>query len=177
MKMHRLWLLVGIPLALAACGQNDTEAEEDQPAEGAADTATQTVAPAPAPADTSAAAHGTMGGSGFALNPVGGSGVSGQATVADQGGQTGVTVQLTGFQPNSRHAGHIHTGTCENPGPPVAPLPEITADANGAGNATGTASLPMTTAMDGQHIVSYHQGGADSPGPPVVCGAIPGHSM
>jgi hypothetical protein len=176
MKLSSHWLLLGLPLVLAACGMNDTEAEEDDPTDGAAaDSAAASVAP-PAPVATDTA-HSAMAPQMVPMTAVGGSGVSGEATLTEAGGQTQVAVRLAGFQPSSAHSGHVHQGTCDAPGPPVAPLQDVTADASGAGTATSTVAIPGSVAMNGQHIIAYHQGAGENMGPPVVCGAIPGHAM
>jgi hypothetical protein len=175
MKLSRYWLLLGLPLALGACGMNDTEAEEDDPTDGAAaDSAAAAAAvPAPVATDTAAAMAPQM----VPMAAVAGSGVSGEAILTEAAGQTQVAVRLAGFQPNSAHSGHVHQGTCDAPGAPVAPLQDITADASGAGTATSTVAIPTSVAMNGQHIVAYHQAAGENMGPPVVCGAIPGHAM
>lgn len=176
MKLSRYWLLLGLPLALGACGMNDTEAEEDDPTDGAAadSAAASAMPPAPVATDT---AHTAMAPQMVPMAAVAGSGVSGEATLTEAAGQTQVAVRLAGFQPNSAHSGHVHQGTCDAPGAPVAPLQDITADASGAGTATSTVAIPTSVAMNGQHIVAYHQAAGDNMGPPVACGAIPGHAM
>lgn len=175
MKLSRYWLLLGLPLALGACGMNDTEAEEDDPTDGAAaDSAAAAAVPAPAVTGTAPAA---MAPQMVPMAAVAGSGVSGEATLTEAAGQTQVAVRLAGFQPSSAHSGHVHQGTCDAPGAPVAPLQDITADASGAGTATSTVAIPTSVAMNGQHIVAYHQAAGENMGPPVVCGAIPGHAM
>ena len=69
MKLSRWWPLLAVPLALAACGQNDTEAEEDDPTDGAAadsvaSTGTVTAPPAAIvttpPADSALAGASTL---------------------------------------------------------------------------------------------------------------------
>ena len=176
MKRTNPWMLLAcLPLALSACGMNDTEAEEDDPTDGAAaDSAAAVVPPAPVVTDTAPTA---MAPQMVPLAAVGGSGVSGEAILTEAAGQTQVAVRGAGFQPNSALSGHVHQGTCEAPGAPVAPLQDVTADASGAGTATSTVAIPASVAMNGQHIVAYHQAAGDNMGPPVVCGAIPGHAM
>ncbi|HEV2146676.1 MAG TPA: hypothetical protein VGR37_04600 [Longimicrobiaceae bacterium] len=177
MKGSRLWTLALAPLVLAACGANDTEGEEDDPLDREAEVAATDPAVVAVPVDTMAAAGAGAMHDQVTLNPVGGSGVSGTATLAEQGAQTQVAVQLTGLQPNSAHAGHIHHGTCESPGNAVAPLQDITADAGGAGTMTATVAMPTSTVMNGQHIVAYHESAGPNHGPTIVCGAIQGHAM
>jgi hypothetical protein len=174
MKATRYWALAALPFALAACGGGDDEAVE-----GGADTTTATMtdtttAPAAMPADTGMAGAQAMGGA-VTMNAVGASGVTGQAQFMEHGtNQTMVTVNLTA-QGNTTHSGHIHTGTCDAPGAPVAPLQDITLT-NGTGSSSSTVDVPLATVMNGQHIVAYHQGQGENAGPPVVCGQIPAQS-
>lgn len=172
MNATRLWVLGTLPLALAACGGG-----ADETAAGGADTTaasvtdTTTAPSATAPADTPLTGAQPVGGA-VTMNAVGTSGVTGQAQIMDHGGgQTMVTVNLTA-QGSTTHGGHIHTGTCDAPGPPVAPLQDVTL-ANGTGSSTSTVDVPLATVMNGEHIIAYHQGSGDSLGAPVVCGQIP----
>ena len=178
MRASRLWYLACLPLVVAACGGGD---EEETAA--TADTGAVTTAPAPAPMDTGGMAAGMDTGMAAAggmnsvtLSPVGNSGVSGTATVTEQGAQTVVALNLMGAPGAGTHAAHIHTGTCDSPGAVVAPLQSVSVDASGTGTSTTTLDIPMATVMNGQHIVAAHEAGG-SPGSPVVCGAIPAHSM
>ena len=162
MKTNRGWLLLALPLVLAACGGD----EADTAAEGL-DTATVATGTADTAAHDMAAMPTTV-----AMQPVGNSGVTGQATLTPTGAQTQVQVQLTGLTPGA-HPGHIHSGTCAAPGPVVQALPEITAGADGSGSADTTLALDPATVMNGQHIIAYHgEGGA-----PVVCAELTAHAM
>lgn len=174
MNTTRLWVLAALPFALAACGGGDDAAVEggaDTTAATMTDTMTGSTATTPMPGDTGMSGTQAMGGA-VTMNAVGTSGVTGQAQIMDHGnGQTMVTVNLTA-QGNSTHSGHIHTGTCEAPGDVVVPLQDITL-ANGTGSSSSTLSVPLSTVMNGQHIIAYHASSGDNPGAPVVCGAIP----
>lgn len=168
MKTTRRWMLAALPLALAACG-GDVE-EEPVVNEGAVVTGDTSMAPSTMPAtDAAAPAAG-----GVAMNAVGGSGVTGTMEVMQHGAsQTMVSVTLNGpAGASSTHAGHIHQGTCDNPGAVVVPLQDVTLS-NGTGMAASTVEVPPADAMNGQHIVAYHESAGDNPGAPVVCGAIP----
>jgi len=171
MKLSKSWLLPCVPLVLAACGKNETDSGENGP--GYADTAA---------AATEPGAHAGAGAGGMApqmifMREVGGSGVTGEATLTEEAGQTGVAVRLTGFQPNTAHSGHVHQGTCESLGAPVAPLQDVQADDAGQGTATSTVAIPGAVAMNGEHSIAYHQAAGENIGPPVVCGTIPHHAM
>ena len=98
------------------------------------------------------------------LSPQAGSGVSGEATIAQTGDATTVTVTLSGLAPDSAHAGHIHGGSCS--GPILFPLATIRADSAGQGSSRATVNAPIDAA---NWWVQYHA--SDSPpGPPITCG-------
>ena len=171
------WSIAALALALSACGGDNTEEMAAEMADEAAVDATQELAldtVNPVVAANPAASAMTMTAE---LQPVGGSGVTGQATLTPAAGQTQVMIALNNLAPNSAHAGHIHTGTCASPGPAVQPLQPITANASGTGSMTTTVPLDPNTVMNGQHIVVYHRDAGDSPGSPIVCGALPNHQM
>lgn len=107
------------------------------------------------------------------FNALGGSGVTGEVTIADRGEQAEVMVRLTGSAPNSSHPGHIHSGTCEAIGGVVQPLDPIDTDGTGTGSMTTNVGINPMTLMDGQHVVVYHGTG----GRPITCAQIPGHTM
>lgn len=177
MKATRIWLAVALVPLAAACGGGDAGSEgaaTDTAGMGGTATATApTDSAATASATPSGAEHMALGGNKISLQQVGGSGVSGEATLSAQGESTMVMVTLTNV-PQGPHAGHIHSGTCESPGPVVAPLQEISvAQANGTGSSHSTVPVSMANVMNGQHIVQYHQQGGDNPGPGIVCGSIP----
>lgn len=157
------WMLVALPFAIVACAEGE-EVDDLVVADSAGVITADTTA--------SMASMPTT----LMLQPTGGSNVSGQASITEVAGQTNVNVQLNGLSAGA-HAGHIHTGTCETPGPVVQPLPVITAGADGAGMADTTLTAAAMTFMDGQHILAYHEGGADSPGATVTCAAITAHQM
>lgn len=176
MKATRFWALAALPFALTACGGGDEAAEGGADTTAAATTMTDTTTAAATTmsADTGMAGATAMG-SAVTMNAVGTSGVTGQAQFMEHGaGQTMVTVNLTA-QGNSTHSGHIHTGTCDAPGEVVAPLQDVTL-ANGTGSSSSTLQIPLSTVMNGQHIVAYHQGQGADAGAPVVCGQIPAQS-
>lgn len=175
MAISNRWWMVVIPAALAACG-GDGVREDHQ-----VDTTATAV---PAGTEGTAGMRGTETGTpgatpsgpqiAVALAPTAESGVSGEATLSEPtAGQTRVMIHLTGLQPNSSHAGHIHSGTCASPGPAVAPLPEATADAGGMAMVNGTASRALSEVANGSHLIAYHQNAGEDHGPTIVCGEIP----
>ena len=176
MMARKLWVLGALPLMLAGCGGGEAEQEGVEPV--VIDPATApTAAPSTAPMDAGMEAGTAQMGDQVQMTPVSNSGVSGEGMISEAGQQTQVMVRLTGLQPNSGHAGHIHQGTCDNMGSAVVPLQDITAGADGAGTMTTTVSVPMMTVMNGQHLIAYHQDAGQNHGPTIVCGNIPSHSM
>ena len=156
---RRLCTIAALPLILAACAAEDS-ADTDV-ADMPADTADVAAAPAP---DAGRGAMATT----VAMTGLGDSGASGEAILTPSGGQTEVSVTLSGLTANAAHPGHIHQGTCDALGTVVVPLTPINADASGSGTATVTAPIAADSAMAGDHIVVYHDPG----GTPIVCGAI-----
>ena len=82
-----------------------------------------------------------------------------------------VTFHLSGLQPGSNHAAHIHTGTCSTEGKIVYPFKNVVADR--AGNATSmsffnnvTGGIPAT----GWHI-TVHRGPTAQTGD-LLCGNV-----
>jgi len=102
--------------------------------------------------------------------------VNGTAQLTLTGNQLTVKLTLSGLEPNSMHAAHIHSGSCESQGPVVYPLTTITADASGNASETTTVtitslpSLPIT----GWYVNVHHstalstQTGFD----PIACGNV-----
>ena len=168
MKLAKPCALLALTLAAGACGERGGE-DGTRGADSAAAAMAADSAPTPGAAEA--------GTTEVPFAAVGGSGVSGGATLSEQGEQVQVTVRLAGLPPNSSHSGHVHEGTCAAPGSPVAPLLDVAADASGSGTSTSLVPLPMSTVMDGRHVVAYHQAAGDDPGPPVVCGAVPAQRM
>jgi hypothetical protein len=97
----------------------------------------------------------------------------GQASlIPSSDGKTKVTVTVKGLTANTKHIGHIHTGSCANPGPVVLPLEELGSDGNGAGTVSSTVE---TAKIPAAAYVQYHQRGKGDPagaGAGIVCGDI-----
>jgi hypothetical protein len=108
----------------------------------------------------------------FLLNPVGGSGISGEVTLRPAGELLEAEVRLSGSEPDATHQGHVHSGNCAAPGGVVVPMESVFVDEEGVGVRTFSLSLPAATLMDGDHLVMYHEAGG-SPGRGVACGEIP----
>jgi hypothetical protein len=161
-------LLLGV--LLSACGTDDDRVATTLPGD--------TIVGAPAtppgtlPGQTMDPAMAGMAAT-VQLQPLGDSGVGGEAVITDRGAQVEVMVRLTGTPGNTTHPGHIHSGTCANVGGVVQALEPITTGADGAGTMTTQVDLAPMSVMDGQHVVVYHAAG----GQPATCGEIPAHRM
>jgi hypothetical protein len=97
--------------------------------------------------------------------------VAGSATISPDSPKSKVAVNLHGLEPNSKHAGHLHVGTCSAVGPVAVGLNLITADANGNGSST----TEVDTAKLAGTYVAYHQRGPDDAngiGSFITCGEI-----
>lgn len=99
---------------------------------------------------------------------------SGDATLAIQNGKLVVTITMTGLEPTSKHAAHIHTGSCKSQGDVVHPLNDVTAD--GSGNATSATTIDNVSSIpSGGWYVNVHRGtNLSSPidFDPIACGPV-----
>lgn len=172
MRRTTRWTLLFLPLLLVACGDSGEAGSEENT--GLQDTADTSAMPQAAtdPMAGATGAGGTMANT-VTMQPLNNSGISGEATLSEQGGQVQVMVRLTGGQPNATYPGHVHQGTCESLGAAVVPLESVTTDASGSGTSTSTVSQPLGTLANGSHVVNYHGEGGQA----VSCGPITGHSM
>ena len=115
------------------------------------------------------------------LAGVGGSNVSGAATLTPDGNGTQVGLKVSGLTPGSRAQVALHAGTCAMPSASAAQLPTLTADTNGNATAAGpvlfrgTENVSLATLTDGDHIIAVA-----GPNGVVACGVIrttgPDHS-
>ncbi len=97
--------------------------------------------------------------------------VTGSASVTTMtDGTAKVMVSLTGMEPNSKHAMHIHVGSCANQGPVAIGLPDIAADASGKGSIekiVDTAKIPAAA------YINIHQKASDAGvGGGIACGNV-----
>lgn len=162
MKFTRILLPV-LLAGLVACAADDDDTVE---LEGVDDSLAMEPAPMP-----EAGLDQPPGGVGETaqLEELAGSGVGGEVTVADRGGQTEIMVRLTGAPADSEHPGHLHSGRCDAIGGVVQPLQPIQTDSMGIGSMTTSVDLTANEVMDGQHIVIYHGTG----GRPITCANLP----
>jgi hypothetical protein len=94
-------------------------------------------------------------------------------TITAAGEQTTIGVHVNGAPANATLPAHVHAGTCEAKGAPVAPLDSIKTDATGMGMINTTIAVPFATVNNGQHFVQAHL----PTGAPAACGNIPARTM
>ena len=108
----------------------------------------------------------------------GGETVSGMAQLTLSGTSLTIKVTLSGLEPNSMHAAHIHAGSCESQGPVVIPLTTLAADASGNASATtvvNLTSLSITAIPATGWYVNIHHSTALSTQTgfdPIACGNV-----
>jgi len=107
------------------------------------------------------------------LDPMGGSGVSGTATLTAAGDGTNVTLDVKGLAPSTDARATMNANTCAMPSASFAALPDLKADATGRATATGsvlfrgTEAVALATMADGEHVIAIQAGQV------VACGVIP----
>ncbi len=72
---------------------------------------------------------------------------SGTAHLTLSGSTLTVKLTLTGLQPGTSHAAHIHAGSCESQGAVVHPLNNVVADSSG--NYNGTTTIKNVSSLPG----------------------------
>jgi Cu/Zn superoxide dismutase len=97
--------------------------------------------------------------------------VVGTAEIAVLGdGTTKVSLMLSGMVAGSKHAAHIHTGSCVNQGGVAVPLPDVVAGADGSGSSE---KVIQTGSIPAAAYVNVHQKGSDEGvGGGISCGDI-----
>lgn len=82
---------------------------------------------------------------------------SGTAQLTISGTTMTVKLTLSGLQPGSAHAAHIHTGSCESQGAVIYPLNNVVAD--GAGKSVSTTTIKDVSSIPGRGwYVNVHYG-------------------
>jgi hypothetical protein len=109
-----------------------------------------------------------------APNTIVGQSVAGTAQLSLSGGTLVVKLTVSGLEPGSSHAAHIHTGSCASQGGVVYPLQVVVADM--WGKATVTTTIPNVPTIPGSGwYVNVHHSTAltTSTGfDPVACGDV-----
>jgi hypothetical protein len=107
------------------------------------------------------------------LDPVGGSGVSGTATLVAADDGTHVALDIKGLARGAEARATMHANTCAMPSASFAALPGLKAGATGRATATGSVlfhemDVALAIMADGEHIIAIHAGGQV-----VACEVIP----
>ncbi len=99
---------------------------------------------------------------------------SGTAQLALSGSTLTVKLTLSGLAPNSSHAAHIHSGSCESQGAVVHPLSTVTADASGNATVTTTINNVSSIPSSGWYVnVHYSTALSTQTGfDPIACGNV-----
>jgi hypothetical protein len=97
--------------------------------------------------------------------------VTGSAEIAVLGdGTSKVTLMLSGMVAGSKHAAHVHVGSCVNQGGVAVPLPDVVAGTDGSGSST---KIIQTGSVPAAAYVNVHQKGSDEGvGGGIACGDI-----
>ncbi len=104
---------------------------------------------------------------------------SGTANLSITAGSLEVMIDVSGLEPSSSHAVHIHKGSCASQGAVVHALPPLTADATGhatlSATVTGVSAIP-----EGVWYLNIHRVTTIATGQtdfdPILCGDIGGSS-
>lgn len=114
---------------------------------------------------------------------VGGSGVSGMAGFRQRGGALVVTLVVSGLEPRSRHAAHVHgpLATCRKTTKRhAAELGDLVASAQGVIRVTRRVKVDeMVVGMPGYFLMVHANPGKKLPSgamavnPPIACGTLP----
>jgi hypothetical protein len=108
------------------------------------------------------------------LSPVNNSGVTGSVNFRDVGGQTEVSLNVTGITSgNQQLQGAIVQGTCEQSGGEVAPVGPIPVGAGNIATLTDTLQVPVGTVLNGQHALIIKGQNAGPATPPLACSPLP----
>lgn len=108
------------------------------------------------------------------LAAVGGSGVSGTATLTATDSGTAVLLDVAGLPAGASARATEHAGTCAQPSASFAELPTLSADASGRATVMGrvlfraSQDVALATIADGAHVIAVAVGEQR-----VACGTIP----
>ncbi|MBO0780003.1 MAG: CHRD domain-containing protein [Ktedonobacteraceae bacterium] len=100
----------------------------------------------------------------------------GESSLSIENGSMTVVLNVHGLEPNSKHAAHIHAGSCQMqaPGNAIHPITTLTAD--GRGNASSVTVLPNVTQIPAQGwYINVHRTekvGSPTDTDPILCGNV-----
>lgn len=94
------------------------------------------------------------------------SGITGEATIEDDGGKSSVELTLEGAGDGKAYAAHVHEGTCDDLNPtPAFPLEDAT-----GGGSSSTVDVEASALQEKDYAINVHD--ADDPTKYVACGNI-----
>lgn len=101
--------------------------------------------------------------------------VSGTGHVQTELGSFTVTIKLTGLEPLSSHASHVHIGSCANQGGIAYALLQVIADSHGDVTATTRVAEDYSLPRTGWYVNVHLGPNVDQPEdlPSVSCGDLP----
>ncbi len=108
---------------------------------------------------------------------IGGTGIGGHALLRQRDGALILALRVTGLAAASRHAVHVHAGTCAAQGAVVVPVPDLIA--NDRGVARIWIALPTDPGVDvaeAGYYVNIHEGFGAATGGGIACGDIVEHA-
>jgi hypothetical protein len=98
------------------------------------------------------------------------SGITGEATATHTLDSVTIVLNLQGLQAGQEYPAHVHTGSCEQGGPPVVPLNPVRATQGGSGSSRTTAPAARLSPEQPAFIQVHGTNGS-----PVACADHPGH--
>jgi hypothetical protein len=109
------------------------------------------------------------------LDPLAGAEISAQAVIIPVGVQSQITVHVRNGPPNTPLPAHLHTRSCDDPGPLAADLEPVLTDAGGLGTSRTVVDVAPDQIINGNFIVILRHD--DPRGPVLACGQIPPHPV
>ena len=171
--MRKNWLLIGVTLFVAVLSIAAIACDDDDDGDGNGDAVPPATEEAAAPDDGAEDGAAEDGGPiAVILSALGGSAVTGTATLAESDTGTEVVVTIGSGLDEGTHVNHIHEGTCDAIGDIGEPLESLEAGADGSAPATTTmTAAELEHLVDEGHVVAVH---ALDPATIVACGLIGG---
>jgi hypothetical protein len=111
----------------------------------------------------------------FVMNAQNASGVAGTGHVLTELGSFTVTITLSGLEPLSSHASHVHIGSCASPGGIAYALLQVIADSHGNVTATTRVAEDYSLPRTGWYVNVHLGPNVDESEylPSVSCGDLP----
>jgi hypothetical protein len=171
--MRKNWLLIGVALLAAVLAVAAIACDDDEDGDGNGDAVPPATEEGAAPDDGAEDGAAEDGGPiTLILSALGGSAVTGSATLAGIDPGTAVIVTIDSGLEEGTHVNHIHEGTCDAIGDIGEPLESLEAGADGSAPAITTMTgAELQHLLDEDHVIAVH---ALDPATIVACGLIGG---